>query len=80
MHLVGFIYEIKQGCTVNKTKFGNAKQAKSAHQYKNIKTKLYKTNAAVWYNGTCKYQCRKDSAIFLLMMGTWMPKTRREDN
>ena len=26
-----------------------------------------------------KYQCRKDTAIFLLMMGTWMPETRREE-
>jgi hypothetical protein len=31
-------------------KYGKAKQAKQTHQYKNIKTKLYKTNAAVWYN------------------------------
>jgi len=26
-----------------------------------------------------KYQCRKDTAIFLLMMGTWMPETCREE-
>ena len=26
-----------------------------------------------------KYQCYKDTAIFLLMMGTWMPETCRED-
>jgi hypothetical protein len=35
-------------------KFGNAKQAKQIRQYKNTKTKLYKTNAAVWYNKTCR--------------------------
>ena len=26
-----------------------------------------------------KYQCRIDTAIFLLMMGTWMPETCREE-
>ena len=25
-----------------------------------------------------KYKCRKEKAIFLLMMGTWMPETCRE--
>jgi hypothetical protein len=33
-------------------KFANALQAKQIYQYKNIKEKLYKTNAAVWYNKT----------------------------
>jgi hypothetical protein len=27
---------------------------KPAHQYKNTKRKLYKTNAAIWYNKTCR--------------------------
>jgi len=26
-----------------------------------------------------KYHCRKDTAIFLLMMSTWMPETCREE-
>jgi hypothetical protein len=26
-----------------------------------------------------KYQCRKDTTIFLLMMGTWMPETCKEE-
>jgi hypothetical protein len=26
-----------------------------------------------------KYQCRIDTAIFLLMIGTWMPETCREE-
>jgi len=34
-------------------KFSNAKQAKSKHQYKKLKTKLYETNAAIWYNTMC---------------------------
>jgi len=32
------------------TKFCNSQQAIPAHQYKNIKTKLYNNNAAIWYN------------------------------
>jgi len=35
-------------------KFCNAKQTKLTHHYKNIKTKLYKNNAAIWYNKTCR--------------------------
>ena len=31
-------------------KFIDAQQAKLAYQYKNTKRKLYKTNAAIWYN------------------------------
>ena len=37
-----------------KRKFANAQQAKQIYQYKNIKEKLYKTNAAIWYNKTCR--------------------------
>jgi hypothetical protein len=33
-------------------KFVNAKQAIEIHAYKNTKTKLYKTNAAIWFNKT----------------------------
>ena len=35
-------------------KSGYAKQAKQAHEYKNIKTKLCKMNAAFWYNKMCR--------------------------
>jgi hypothetical protein len=31
-----------------------AKQAKQVFQYKKIKIKLYKNNAAIWYNKTCR--------------------------
>jgi hypothetical protein len=51
MHLVGFI--IKKFVTIHghtNVKFVNAKQAKETHQYRNTKEKLYKTNAAIWYN------------------------------
>jgi hypothetical protein len=35
-------------------KFVNAQQAKQVYRYKNAKEKLYKTNAAIWYNKTCR--------------------------
>ena len=35
-------------------KFCNAKQATQTYKYKNIKTKFYKNNAAIWYNKTCR--------------------------
>ena len=31
-----------------------AQQAKGTHKYKNIKENLYKCNAAIWYNKTCR--------------------------
>jgi hypothetical protein len=35
-------------------KFCIAKQAKQTYKYKNIKIKLYKNNAAIWYNKICR--------------------------
>jgi hypothetical protein len=35
-------------------KFVNAKQASIIYEYKNIRRKLYKTNAAIWFNKTCR--------------------------
>jgi hypothetical protein len=35
-------------------KFINAKQSIEVYAYKNIKRKLYKTNAAIWFNTTCR--------------------------
>ena len=43
-------------------KFIDAQQAKLAYQYKNTKRKMYKTNAAIWYNVAIY-------SIVLLMMG-----------
>jgi CO dehydrogenase/acetyl-CoA synthase beta subunit len=34
-------------------KLCNAKKAKRVYQDKNTKIKLYKNNAAIWYNETC---------------------------
>ena len=35
-------------------KFINAKQATETHGYKNTKRELYKTNAAIWFNKSCR--------------------------
>jgi len=35
-------------------KLCNAEQTKRVYQYKNIKIKLYKNNAAIWYNKICR--------------------------
>ena len=35
-------------------KFIDAKRTKETYQYKNIKRKLYKSNAAIWYNKVCR--------------------------
>jgi len=35
-------------------KICDVKQAKQVHHYKNAKIKLYKSNAAIWYNKTCR--------------------------
>jgi hypothetical protein len=35
-------------------KFTIARQAKEIYQYKNIKEKLHRTNAAIWYNKSCR--------------------------
>ena len=41
-------YTMMHGST--KLKFSDAKQAREIYNYKNIKRKLYRTNAAIWYN------------------------------
>jgi len=35
-------------------KFINVKQATEIYAFKNTKRKLYKTNAAIWFNKTCR--------------------------
>jgi len=50
MHLVGFFQpRITMHGTTN-IKCIKAKQAKVIYQFNNIKNKLYKTNATIWYN------------------------------
>ena len=37
-----------------KLKFSDAKQTREIYSYKNIKRKLYRKNAAIWYNKICR--------------------------
>ena len=37
-----------------KLKFSDAKLAREIYNYKNIERKLYRTNAAIWYNKICR--------------------------
>ena len=45
-------YTMMHGST--KLKFSDAKQGRETYNYKNIKRKLYRTNAAIWYNKICR--------------------------
>jgi len=56
VHQVGFIDTDVSRCMVNRTKISNAQQAKQIHRYKNIKVKLCRKNAAIWYNKTCTHK------------------------
>ena len=50
-------------------KFVDAQQAKLAYQYKNTKGKLYKTNAAIWFNKICRQPLRRIKAQLLHLVG-----------
>jgi hypothetical protein len=54
-----------------KIKFLNAKQAKGIYLYKNIKRKLHKTNAAVWYNKTCRGKQLTPNYIERVVRNMW---------
>jgi hypothetical protein len=48
-------------------KFINAKQAGDIYVYKNIKQKLHKTIAAIWFNTTCREKDLKPYYINIRM-------------
>jgi hypothetical protein len=50
---------------VSVCQFVNAQQAKQIYRYKNIKEKLYKTKATVWYNTVCKHKQLTPNYIFI---------------
>jgi len=69
-------------------KFIDTKQAKEIYHYKNTKMKLYRTNAAIWYNKTCRlkqltstyinpYRRLRLQFLLLLRMGVVTPETCR---
>jgi hypothetical protein len=47
----------------------DAQQAKLHNNYKNTKIKLLKTNAAIWFNKTCKMKNLKPSYINIKING-----------
>jgi hypothetical protein len=52
---VGFLilwFDIRMHGDYN-VKFSNALKAKSAYNYRNIKEKLHKTIASIWFNKIC---------------------------
>ena len=51
-------------------KLHNAEQAKPVYQYKNTKIKLYKSNAAVLYNKTCRARQITPTYVNIKMKGT----------
>ena len=51
-------------------KFSNAKQAVEVLQYKNTKRKMYRTNAAIWYNKTCRQKKLTPAYVNIHINGT----------
>jgi hypothetical protein len=66
---VGFYltYTMMHGNT--KLKFSDAKQARHIYNYKKIKIKLYRTNAAIWYNKICRQKQLTPSYINICIKG-----------
>jgi len=54
---------------ITNTKICLAEQAKKMYQFKNIKARLYKTNAAIWYNKTCKHKGLTPNYINITISG-----------
>jgi len=63
VHNLAMPHKQNKHINIRTIKFGNAKQAKQTHQYTNIKIKLYKTNAEIWYNKTCRLKQLKPNNI-----------------
>jgi hypothetical protein len=53
LQLVGYLLPYYMIDSPLNIKFIDAKQKKDIFQFKNIKRKLYTTNAAIWYNKLC---------------------------
>ena len=46
-------------------KLVNAKQTKETYRYRNTKEKLYKTNAAIWYNKICREKQQAPNYMYI---------------
>jgi len=49
---VGFLFTLNYDARNHELKIFDAKKARDIYHYKNIKRKLYRINAATWYNKT----------------------------
>jgi hypothetical protein len=64
VHLVGsYLLLLSLMHRTMNLKFANAKQAKETYEYRNIKQKLHKTTAAIWFNKTCRERGIKPNYI-----------------
>ena len=54
-----------------KIKFVNAKQAKTYYNYKNNKRKMYRINAAIWYNKKCNLHQAGPNKTLISPTFTW---------
>ena len=54
---------------MNNLKFVNAKQARNIYEYSNIKRRLHKTIAAIWFNKTCREKEIKPDYIYIKING-----------
>jgi hypothetical protein len=71
-HVANSIITIEQ-------KYNFVKQAKQISQYKKIKIKLYRNNAAIWYNKTCRIKQLTPNYINIRVNGnnTRSPKNEK---
>ena len=69
MHLVGFFQPRITMHGTSNVKFIDVKQTKSIYQFNNIKNKLYRTNAAIWYNKTYRLRRLRPAYINIRING-----------
>ena len=50
-------------------KFINAQQAECTYNYRNVKEKLHKTNASIWFNEICKNEQLSPKYIHITVNG-----------
>jgi hypothetical protein len=51
-------------------KFINAQQARMVYGYRNIKEKLLKTNASIWFNKICRSEQLQPKYVNIKVFGT----------
>ena len=54
---------------VNSVKFISAQQARKVYQYQNIKKKLLRTNASIWFNKICRHENLQPKYIDIKISG-----------